>query len=70
MSAPPPEKNPHAVALGRRSAVRRWGSGPAKTVRISDLPAQDRAAVWALVERLRASRETSAEPSAAADVNR
>ncbi len=57
MSALSREKDPHAVALGRRSALRRWGAGPAKTLRMADLSAEDRAAVWALVERLRASRE-------------
>ena len=59
MSAPFREKDPHAVALGRRSALRRWGAGPAKTVRIADLSSEDRAAVWALVERLRAARESA-----------
>jgi hypothetical protein len=55
--APSREKDPNAVALGRRSALKRWGAEPARTVRMADLPAEERAAVWALVERLRASRE-------------
>jgi hypothetical protein len=57
---PARQKNPHAVALGRCSAVKRWGAGPPKTVRLADLPPEDRAVVWALVESLRAAREKTA----------
>lgn len=50
------DRNAAKVRAGRAGAKARWGEGPVKVLRISDLTPAQRALVVALVEAARAAK--------------
>lgn len=47
-------KNPAAVALGRRAALKRWG--PAKTAHLDDFTPEERAFIHSMIEAEREAK--------------
>lgn len=56
------DKDPRLVESGRRGALKRWG--PPKTIRLDDLPPEQRAFIVELVEVARRNAARTGEEAA------